>query len=150
MSTRAYITINLEFWTKLEELKTALLNFSPESRTINTGQETPQENIDFLKRAINCLDTGREATKQTSELKAALKRVLDATTETQWLLKELNTRTDTPAVAVREILQQMKIMVLNPRNQYYQIEYMAGAVFAKGDKELHFLLSQLRDHCDSQ
>jgi hypothetical protein len=146
MSMRACIIINSEFWTELEELRTALVEFSPGTKgTYKGDEESPNDKIEFLKRAINCLDTGRETFQKVSDLRASLTRVLDATDETHWLLQELRARTDDSAVGLRKILEDMKIMVLNPGERYYQFEYMSAPVFAKKAPQVHFLLAQLRD-----
>ena len=103
-----------------------------------------------MKYAITRIGNGRDTFGRISELNAALRRVEDATVETSWLMRELRTRSDRSAKAVVDILESMKVMVLNAENRYYTLEYMTGPDFAPRDKELHFLLSQLRDHCESR
>jgi hypothetical protein len=144
------INMRDEFWGKLQELKTALEAFSPhETITDDFYEQTPGEKIASLKYAINVIGSGRSTFRRISELNAALRRVSDATDETSWLMRELRTRSDPSANKVLDILESMKDMVLNAGNQYYTFEYIAGPEMAKRGQELHFLLSQLRDHCDS-
>ena len=144
------IVMSDEFWVKLQELKTALDAFSPnETRTHGFYEQTPGEKIASLKYAITRIGNGQDTFGRISELNAALRRVLDATDETHWLLKKLRTRSDPSAKAVVDILESMKVMVLNAGNRYYTFEYIAGPDITIGDPQLHFMLSQLRDHCDS-
>ena len=145
------IVMSDEFWDKLQELKTALETFSPhETRTVEFYEQTPGQKIASLKNAITRIGNGQENFGRTSELNAALRRVEDATVETSWLMRELRTRSDPSANKVLGILVSMKDMVLNAGNQYYTLEYMAGPDITTGRRDLHFLLSQLRDHCDSR
>ena len=136
MSIEACINIESDFWAKLEELRTVLDNFS-------------NEEIEMLKLAINLLDKGRENFMRKSELDKALLKVLDATDEKKWLLQVFRARSDPSAQKVIRILEELKIMVLNPTEKYYQFEYIEGPEFIRR-RDMHFLLSQLRDHCDSQ
>lgn len=172
MSIVSCIVINGEFWSKLEELRTALDDFSPkkmdESELLlvtyslsprklktkrkieedNIAEESRDDTIDFLKRSINFIGDAKDTFKDDETLRRALKRVSDATDETQWLLKELNTRTDESAETLRNILQQMKNMVSNKDDKYYHFEHMSGPVFHSDDEGVNFLLSRLRDLYD--
>jgi hypothetical protein len=90
-----------------------------------------------LKRSITRLGIGRENFGRISDLNVALRNVLDATDETKWLIPELRKQSNDLSIKVLATLQDMKIMVLNPGNKYYEFEYMDGR------KHIHFLLSQL-------
>ncbi len=138
---RSCINIGDQFWAKLQELKTNLEAFSPTGNwtfdEFVSERANTRDKIEILKRSITRLDIGRDNFGRISDLNVALRNVLDATDETKWLIPELRQQSNDSSRKVLATLLDMKIMVLNPGNKYYEFEYMDGP------KQIHFLLSQL-------